>query len=53
MTEKVKTWIYTLVIVLIFLLLGFIVWLVYDRKLQQLGIEQEELMQHGSRPGKP
>lgn len=45
MTEKVKSWIYTLVIIFIFLLLGLIVWLVYDRQLQQLDQEQGEIMQ--------
>jgi ABC-type transporter Mla subunit MlaD len=53
MTEKVKTWIYTLVIILIFLLLGFIVWLVYDYQIHQLDHEQEEIVPGSVSPGKP
>ncbi|MET0392921.1 MAG: hypothetical protein ABW019_07255 [Chitinophagaceae bacterium] len=45
MTEKVKAWIGTLVIILIFMLLGLIIWLVYERQLQQLDKEQEEIIQ--------
>ena len=47
MSEKLKTWIYTLVIIFIFLLLGLIVWLVYDSELQELDREPDEVM-----PGK-
>ena len=32
-------------IILLFLLLGLVVWLVYDRQLQQLDQEQEEIIQ--------
>lgn len=47
MTEKSKTWIYMLLIIFIFLLLGLITWLWYDRQLHQLEHEQEERIPHG------
>ncbi|MET0392919.1 MAG: hypothetical protein ABW019_07245 [Chitinophagaceae bacterium] len=44
MSEKAKTRIYTLVIIFIFLLLGLIVWLVYDSQLEKLDREQDEVI---------
>lgn len=39
-----------LLIILIFLLLGLIVWLVYDRQLKQLDHEQDEIIQGARTP---
>lgn len=51
MTEKkAKAWIGMLLIILIFLLLGLIVWLVYDRQLKQLDHDQDEIIQGARTP---
>jgi hypothetical protein len=52
MTEKVKIGVYTVVIILIFLLFGLIVWLVYDKQLQELDHEQGEVIPVAGAPVK-